>query len=105
MKIKLTLLSIVVATFVARAASAQGGPLADAAIAQVILPSHDLDRSLHFYRDQLGMKLLFRVPGAVFFDASGMRLRLEPARKASDVSNIAADDNITAVTNSSYCYL
>jgi len=53
------------------------GPLRAAKMLQITLPSHDLDRSIVFYRDVLGLKLLFRVPGAVFFDAGGVRLRLE----------------------------
>ena len=60
----------------ARAADTPG-PLASAKVLQITLPSHDLDRSVAFYRDVLGLKLLFRVPGAVFFDAGGVRLRLD----------------------------
>ena len=36
---------------------------------------HDLDRAVAFYRDVLGMKLLFQVPPKLaFFDCGGVRL-------------------------------
>jgi methylmalonyl-CoA/ethylmalonyl-CoA epimerase len=53
------------------------GPLRDAKLLQVTLPAKDLGRSVAFYRDILGLKLLFEVPGASFLDAGGVRLRLE----------------------------
>ena len=59
------------------AAPAQPGPLSDVKLLQVTVASTDLDRSTTFYRDVLGLKLLFRVPGAAFFDMSGVRLRIE----------------------------
>jgi methylmalonyl-CoA/ethylmalonyl-CoA epimerase len=61
----------------AAAAGAPAGPLGDAKLMQITLPVKDLDRSVAFYRDVLGVKLLFRTPGAVFLDAGGVRLRLE----------------------------
>lgn len=64
------------------AAAPPPGPLADARLMQITLPAKDLDRSVAFYRDTLGVKLLFRVGGAAFLDAGGVRLRLEK----SDVS-------------------
>jgi catechol 2,3-dioxygenase-like lactoylglutathione lyase family enzyme len=69
------------AASMAQAADAPG-PLHSAKMLQITLPSHDLDRSIAFYRDVLGLELLFRVPGAVFFDAGGVRLRLELNRIA-----------------------
>ena len=63
------------------------GPLASAKVLQITLPSHDLDRSIAFYRDVLGLRLLFRVPGAVFFDAGGVRLRLEQSQIAPGRDN------------------
>ena len=53
------------------------GPLAGARLVQITLPAKDLDRSVAFYRDVLGVKLLFQVKGAAFLDAGGVRLRLE----------------------------
>ncbi|HEY3949797.1 VOC family protein [Phenylobacterium sp.] len=53
------------------------GPLADARLMQITLPVKDLDRAVAFYQGVLGVRLLFRVPGAAFLDAGGVRLRLE----------------------------
>jgi catechol 2,3-dioxygenase-like lactoylglutathione lyase family enzyme len=47
-----------------------------AGIAQIALVVHDLRRAVTFYRDALGIKLLFEVPGAAFFDCGGVRLML-----------------------------
>ena len=74
------------AASMARAVDAPG-PLASAKMLQITLPSHDLDRSIGFYRDVLGLKLLFRVPGAVFFDAGGVRLRLDLSQIAPGRDN------------------
>ncbi len=64
------------------AAAAEGGPLTDARLLQVTLSSTNLDRSIAFYRDTLGLKLLFQVPGAAFFDMAGVRLRIERVKAA-----------------------
>ena len=46
-------------------------------IGQIAVNAHDLDRATSFYRDQLGMKLLFEVPPKMaFFDCAGIRLML-----------------------------
>jgi len=45
-------------------------------IAQIAVNAHDLDRAVAFYRDRLGMKLLFQVPRMAFFDCAGLRLML-----------------------------
>jgi methylmalonyl-CoA/ethylmalonyl-CoA epimerase len=45
-------------------------------IAQIAVNAHDLDRAVAFYRDRLGMKLLFQVPRMAFFDCAGIRLML-----------------------------
>ncbi|HEY8005001.1 MAG TPA: VOC family protein [Phenylobacterium sp.] len=49
-------------------------------MAQITLPAKDLDRAVAFYRDVLGVKLLFRVTDAAFLDAGGVRLRLEKSQ-------------------------
>ena len=47
------------------------------AIAQIAVNARDLDRAVAFYRDRLGMKLLFTVPPKMaFFDCDGTRLML-----------------------------
>ncbi len=49
-------------------------------IEQVSIPVRDLARSTAFYRDLLGMKLLFEVPPQLaFFDCDGVRLALSIA--------------------------
>jgi catechol 2,3-dioxygenase-like lactoylglutathione lyase family enzyme len=48
------------------------------AIGQIHISVSDLPRMVAFYRDVLGMKLLFEVPGQpmAFFDCGGVRLYL-----------------------------
>lgn len=47
------------------------------AIGQVAVNAHDIPRAVRFYRDALGMRLLFEVPPKMaFFDAGGTRLML-----------------------------
>jgi methylmalonyl-CoA/ethylmalonyl-CoA epimerase len=52
-------------------------------IGQIAVNAHDLERAIGFYRDTLGMRLLFQVPQMAFFDCGGVRLMLglpsEPA--------------------------
>jgi predicted enzyme related to lactoylglutathione lyase len=45
-------------------------------IGQILVPVSDVERSTAFYRDVLGLPLLFTFPGNAFFDASGVRLYL-----------------------------
>lgn len=48
------------------------------AIGQIHISVTDIDRSIAFYRDVLGLTFLFRVPGQpmAFFDCGGVRLYL-----------------------------
>jgi methylmalonyl-CoA/ethylmalonyl-CoA epimerase len=55
--------------------TADGG-LRLAEIGQIGMTVTDLDRSVEFYRDVLGLKFLFRVPNLAFFDCAGIRLML-----------------------------
>jgi predicted enzyme related to lactoylglutathione lyase len=49
-------------------------------IEQIAIPVRDLSRATAFYRDLLGMKLLFEVPPQLtFFDCDGVRLALSTA--------------------------
>jgi methylmalonyl-CoA/ethylmalonyl-CoA epimerase len=51
--------------------------LALSQIGQIAINIHDLDRAVAFYRDVLGMRLLFQVPPKMaFFDCNGVRLML-----------------------------
>ncbi|HTU33591.1 MAG TPA: VOC family protein [Candidatus Acidoferrum sp.] len=45
-------------------------------IGQIGITVTDLERSIAFYRDVLGLKFLFRVPNLAFFDCAGIRLML-----------------------------
>jgi methylmalonyl-CoA/ethylmalonyl-CoA epimerase len=48
-------------------------------IGQISIMVHDLQRATAFYRDVLGLPLLFTVPNLAFFDCGGVRLMLGPA--------------------------
>ena len=48
-------------------------------IGQIAINVKDIERATHFYRDTLGMKMLFEFPGLAFFDAGGVRLMLSRA--------------------------
>lgn len=50
-------------------------------IRQIAINVTELERAKQFYRDTLGMKFLFEVPGMAFFDADGVRLMLGKAEK------------------------
>ena len=50
-------------------------------IGQIAVNVHDLERATAFYRDVLGMRLLFAVPGMAFFDCGGVRLLLGAAEQ------------------------
>jgi predicted enzyme related to lactoylglutathione lyase len=47
-------------------------------IGQICIIVHDLPRATAFYRDTLGLPLLFTVPNLAFFDCGGVRLMLGP---------------------------
>ena len=69
-------------------------------LGQVAVYVKDLPTAVAFYRDQLGLPLLFEVAGMAFFDVAGVRLMLtqpnavDPTTRASilyfRVSDIAA---------------
>jgi methylmalonyl-CoA/ethylmalonyl-CoA epimerase len=50
-------------------------------LGQVAVNVHDLDRATAFYRDTLGLPLLFTAGGMAFFDCGGVRLMLSRAEK------------------------
>ncbi|MFN2497785.1 MAG: VOC family protein [Pyrinomonadaceae bacterium] len=56
------------------------------AIEQIAVNAHHIERAVEFYRDKLGMKLLFSVPpNLAFFDCEGIRLMLSlPAKPEFD---------------------
>lgn len=73
-------------------------------IGQIAVNAHDLERATAFYRDKLGMKLLFAVPPRMsFFDCDGIRLMLSLPDKpefdhASSIIYFNVDDIQHAVT-------
>ena len=48
--------------------------LSQSRIGQIAVNAPDLPRAVRFYRDILGLRLLFEVPGMAFFDCGGVRL-------------------------------
>ena len=52
-------------------------------IGQIAVVVHDLDRAVAFYRDVLGVRLLFQAPPKLaFFDCGGIRLMLSLPEEA-----------------------
>jgi len=59
--------------------SATAAGLAIQNIGQISIIVKDVERATAFYRDVLGLPLLFTVPNMAFFDCGGVRLMLGPA--------------------------
>jgi methylmalonyl-CoA/ethylmalonyl-CoA epimerase len=53
-------------------------------IGQIAITVSDVERAIAFYRDTLGIKLLFQVPNLGFFDCGGVRLMLSGAGKPGE---------------------
>jgi len=60
---------------------AQPVPVGLSAIGQIAITVRDLHQATAFYRDILGIKLLFEVPNMSFFDCGSVRLMLSRAEK------------------------
>jgi len=60
-------------------------------IGQIRINVHDIARAVAFYRDVLGMTLLFEVPeqGLAFFDCGGVRLYLGAGESTEGTSTAA----------------
>jgi catechol 2,3-dioxygenase-like lactoylglutathione lyase family enzyme len=58
------------------------------AIGQIGTTVSDVERAVGFYRDRLGMKLLFQVPNMAFFDCAGVRLMLSGSETGETYSSI-----------------
>jgi len=72
-------------------------------IHQVSIRISDIERAVRFYRDTMGLKLLFQAPPQLaFFDCGGVRLMLSPPEPEFDhqgsVLYFAVDDIKTAHT-------
>jgi catechol 2,3-dioxygenase-like lactoylglutathione lyase family enzyme len=50
-------------------------------IGQIAVNVHQLPQAVEFYRDKLGLKLLFSAGNMAFFDCNGIRLMLSPPEK------------------------
>jgi methylmalonyl-CoA/ethylmalonyl-CoA epimerase len=53
-------------------------------IGQIGITVTEVDRAIAFYRDVLGMNLLFQVPGMGFFACDGVRLMISAAEKPEE---------------------
>jgi methylmalonyl-CoA/ethylmalonyl-CoA epimerase len=51
-------------------------------LGQIAINVHELDRATAFYRDVLGLRLLFSAGKMTFFDCGGVRLMLSRAERA-----------------------
>jgi len=50
-------------------------------LGQIAIPVHDLNRAIAFYRDTLGLPLLFTAGKLAFFNCGGVRLMLDIPEK------------------------
>jgi predicted enzyme related to lactoylglutathione lyase len=50
-------------------------------IGQIAINVHDTSRAVEFYRDTLGLKLLFTAGHLAFFECGGVRLMLTPPER------------------------
>lgn len=50
-------------------------------IGQIAINVYDVNRAIAFYRDTLGLRLLFTAGHLAFFDCAGIRLMLTPPEK------------------------
>lgn len=55
--------------------------LASATLGQLSIVAHDVDRATAFYRDALGLPLLFQYPGLAFFKCGEVRLMISKPEK------------------------
>jgi len=53
------------------------------AIGQIALHVSDIDRAERFYRETLGLPLLFRFGNLAFFDCAGLRLMLDGSHEST----------------------
>jgi methylmalonyl-CoA/ethylmalonyl-CoA epimerase len=65
-------------------AASSGVPFGLSTIGQVAVTVSDVDRATAFYRDKLGLKLLFQVPNMAFFDCGGVRLMVSGGDRSGE---------------------
>lgn len=63
------------------ATTTASGGIAITQIRSIAINVHDPNRALEFYRDTLGLKLLFTAGRVAFFDCGGVRLMLTPPER------------------------
>ena|SRR6266436_5844565 len=56
------------------------GTIATSQIGQFAINVHNTDRTIEFYRDTLGLRLLFTAGRLTFFDCGGVRLNVNATR-------------------------
>ena len=56
-------------------------------LAQIALSTRNLPKAIEFYRDALGLKLMFEVSGMAFFDMDGTRLMIGAAQYKGPLQN------------------
>lgn len=59
-------------------------PFGLSTIGQIAITVGEIDRAVAFYRDVLGMQLLFQMPNMGFFACDGVRLMISVAEKAAE---------------------
>ena len=59
-------------------------PFGLSTIGQIAITVKEVDRAIAYYRDVLGMKLLFQVPNMGFFACDGVRLMITGAEKPDE---------------------
>jgi len=64
--------------------TAAAAPFGLATIGQIGVTVTDVDRAIAFYRDVLGMNLLFQVPNMGFFACDGVRLMITASEKPGE---------------------
>lgn len=62
-------------------ASPASSGIAVTQIGQIAINVYDTNRAVEFYRDTLGLKLLFTAGRLAFFDCGGVRLMLTPPER------------------------
>jgi methylmalonyl-CoA/ethylmalonyl-CoA epimerase len=81
---------------VAQSSSSDGGDAGLRRVGQVAVVVRDVERAVAFYRDTLGLKLLFQAPpGLAFFECGGVRLMLslaEGTEAGTSIIYYAVDD-------------
>jgi methylmalonyl-CoA/ethylmalonyl-CoA epimerase len=70
-------------------------------VGQIGIPVKNLEKAVHFYKEQLGLPLLFQTGNMAFFECNGLRLMLSLPEKeqfahASSVLYFQVDDIQTA---------